>query len=85
MSNIEDDNNQGEINVNHRKYNADDDDISEFHTNVNSDNSEGRSKTQSSVSESCNTFFNKLNKTNYLKLNTAKKINHYQKLLISQI
>ena len=60
MSNIEDDNDQGEINFNHRKYNADDDDISEFHTNVNSDNSEDRSKTQNVVSESCNTFFNKL-------------------------
>ena len=42
MSNIEDDNNQGEINVNHRKYNADDDDISEFNNNVNSDNSKDR-------------------------------------------
>ena len=61
MSNVEDDNNQGEMNTNHRKYNADDDDISEFHTNVNSDNSEGRSKTQTIVNESCNTFFNKLN------------------------
>ena len=42
MSNIEDDNNQGEINVNHRKYNADDDDISEFNNNDNSDNSKDR-------------------------------------------
>ena len=61
MSNTEDDNNQGKINTNHRKNNADDDDISEFHTNVNSDNAEGCSKTQTVVSESCNTFFNKLN------------------------
>ena len=45
MSNVEDDNNHGEINANHRKYNADDDDISEFYTNVNSDNSEEHSKT----------------------------------------
>ena len=60
MSNVEDDNNQGKINGKHRKYNVDDDDIWEFHTNVNSDNSEG-SKTQTFVSESCNTFFNKLN------------------------
>ena len=59
MSNVEDDKNQGIINTNHRKYNADDDDISEFHTNVNSDNSEGRSKTQTVISESCNTIFNK--------------------------
>ena len=61
MPNIEDDNNQGEINTNHRKNNAYDDDISEFHTNVNSDNAEGRSKTQTVVSEFYNTFFNKLN------------------------
>ena len=61
MSNVEDDNNQGEINVNHRNDNADDDDTSEFHTNVNSDNSEERSNTQTAVRESCNTFFNKLN------------------------
>ena len=66
MSNIEDDNNQGKINTNHRKNNADDDDISEFHTNVNSDNAEGRSKTQTVVSESCNIFFNKLNQINHL-------------------
>ena len=46
MSNVEDDNNQGETNINHRNYNADNDDISEFHTNVNNDNSEGRSKTK---------------------------------------
>ena len=38
ISTAEDDNNQGEINVNHRKHNADDDDISEFNINVNSDN-----------------------------------------------
>ena len=56
MSNVEDDNNQGEINNNHRNYNADDDDKSEFHTKGNSDNSGGRSKT------SCNKVFNKLNK-----------------------
>ena len=61
MSNVEDDNNQREINTNHLKYNTDDDDISELHTTINSDNSEGRSKTQTVVSESCNTFFNKLN------------------------
>ena len=61
MSNVEDDNNQGEINTNHLKYNTDDDDISELHTTINSDNSEGRSKTQTVVSESCNKFFNKLN------------------------
>ena len=60
MSNVENDNHQGEINTNHRHYNADDDDISEFHTNVNSDNSEGLSKSQTVVSESCNTLFNKL-------------------------
>ena len=62
MSNIEDDNNQGEINTNHRKYNADDDDISEFHNNVNSDNPEERSKTQTVVTESCNKVFIKLNR-----------------------
>ena len=62
ISNIEDDNNQGEINTNHRKYNADDDDISEFHNNVNSDNLEERSKTQTVVSESCNTFVIKVNR-----------------------
>ena len=45
-SNIEDDNNQGEINTKHRKYNADDDDILELHNNVNSDNSEDRSRIQ---------------------------------------
>ena len=66
MSNVEDDNNQGEINNNHRNYNADDDDKSEFHTKVNSDNSEGRSKTKTVVSESCNKVFNKLNKNNHL-------------------
>ena len=43
MSNIEDDNNQRENNVNHRKYNADDDGISDFNTNLSSDNSEDRS------------------------------------------
>ena len=42
---VEDDNNQGEINVNHRKYNADDDDISDFNTHLNSDNSEDNSNT----------------------------------------
>ena len=62
ISNVKDDNNQGEINTNHRKYNADDDDISEFHNNVTSDNSEEHSKTQTVVSESCNTFANKLNR-----------------------
>ena len=39
MSKVEDDNNQGEINTNNRKYNPDDDNISEFNNNVNSDNS----------------------------------------------
>ena len=33
MSNVEDDNNQGEINTKHRNYNADNDDVSEFYTN----------------------------------------------------
>ena len=45
MSIVEDDNNQREINVNHRNYNADDDDISDFNTHLNSDNSEDRSNT----------------------------------------
>ena len=36
--------------------------ISKFHNNVTSDNSEGHSKTQSVVSESYNTFSNKLNR-----------------------
>ena len=58
---VEDDNNQGEINVNHRKYNADDDDISDFNTHLNSYNSEDRSNTQTVVSESCNTIFKKFN------------------------
>ena len=62
VSNVKYDNNQGEIITNNRKYNADDDDISEFHNNVNSDNSEECSKTQTVVSESCNTFFNKSNR-----------------------
>ena len=63
ISNVEDDNNQGEINTNHRKYNADDDDdISELHNNVTSDNSDEYFKTQNVVSESCNTFSNKLNR-----------------------
>ena len=61
MSNVEDDNNQGEINVNHRKYNVDDDDILEFNTNVNSDISKDRSNIQTVVNESYNTCFNKLN------------------------
>ena len=61
MSNVADNNNQGEINVNHRKYNAEDD-ISEFNTSINSDNSEDRSNTQTVVSESYNIFFIKLNK-----------------------
>ena len=39
VSNVENDNNQGEINTNNRKYNPDDDNISEFNNNVNSDNS----------------------------------------------
>ena len=59
---VEDYNNLGEINTNHRKYNADGDDISEFHNNVTRDNSEEYSKTQTVVSESCNTFANKLNR-----------------------
>ena len=63
MSNVEDDNNQGEINTNNRKYNPDDDDISEIHNNVNSDNSEEHSKTQTVVSESCNTFVIKWNRS----------------------
>ena len=66
MSNIEDNNNQGERNTNYRKYNPDDNDILEFHTNFNNNNSEGRSKTQTVVSESCNIFFNKLNQINHL-------------------
>ena len=57
---VEDYNNPGEINTNYRKYNADDDDILEFHNNVTSDNSEEHSKTQTVVSESCKTFANKL-------------------------
>ena len=61
ISNVEDDDNHGEINVNHRKYNDDDDDISEFNTNVNSDNSKDRWNIQTVVNESCNTCFNKLN------------------------
>ena len=59
--NVADNNNQGEINVNHRKYNADDD-ISEFNTSINSDKLEDRSNTQSVVSESYNIFFIKMNK-----------------------
>ena len=66
ISNVEDDNNQGEINTNHLKYNAYDDDISEFHNNVNSVNSENRFKTQTIDSESCNTFVIKLNQINHL-------------------
>ena len=63
ISNVEDGNNQGEINTNYRKYNGDDDDdISKFHNYVNSDNSEERSKTQTVVSESCNTCVIKLNR-----------------------
>ena len=58
---IKEHNNIEEINNNSRIYNADGDDISEFHNNVNSDNSEERSKTQTIVSESCNTFVIKLN------------------------
>ena len=72
MSNVEDDNNQGKINDKHRKYNADDDDISQFHTNVNSDNSEG-SKTQTFVSESCNTCFNKLNQNQSSEITYCEK------------
>ena len=66
ISNVEDDNNQGEINTNHLKYNAYDYDISEFHNNVNSVNSDNRSKTQTVDSESCNTFVIKLNQINHL-------------------
>ena len=40
MLNIENDINEGDINVNQRKYDAGDDNISEFNTNINSDNSE---------------------------------------------
>ena len=36
MLNVEDNINEGDINVNHRKYDAGDDDISEFNTNINS-------------------------------------------------
>ena len=56
ISNVEDDNNQGERNTNNRKYNTDDDDISEFHNNVNSDNSEEHSETRIVVSEFRYTF-----------------------------
>ena len=62
VSNVEDDNNQGELNINNRKYNTADDDILEFHNNVNCDNSEEHSKIQTVVSESCNTFVIKLNR-----------------------
>ena len=85
MSIVEDNINQGKININHRKYNADDDDISDFNTHLNSDNSEDRSKTLTVVSESCNTNFKKSTKINHLTIHTAKKMNRYQKLLISQI
>ena len=61
MSNVEDNNNQGEINNNYRTYITDDDDISEFNIKNNSDNSEDRSNMKSVVSEFCNTFFIKLN------------------------
>ena len=58
----EDDNNQGEINVNHQHYNADDDDdISGCNTHLDSDNSEDRFNTQTVVSKLCNTIFKKFN------------------------
>ena len=52
---------------NRREYNEDGDEIPEFHHSYNSDpnpndNSEERSKTQTVVSESCNTFAKELNR-----------------------
>ena len=81
ISNVEDDDNHGEINVNHRKYNDDDDDISEFNTNVNSDNSEDRSNTQTVVSKSCNTFFMKLNKHKSLDITYGEENDSLPKII----
>ena len=67
-------NNIEEINNNSRIYNADGDDISEFHNDVTSDDSEVHSKTQTIISESCNTFANKL-KQNKSSGITRNKVN----------
>ena len=84
-SNVEDNNKQGEINTNHRKYNADDDDISEFHNNDNSDNSEELSKTQTIVSESCNTLFIQLNRNKSSGITCNEENESLPTILFSQI
>ena len=77
----EDDNNQGEINVNHQHYNADDDDISGCNTQLDSDNSEDRSNTQTVVSKSCNTFFMKLNKHKSLDITCGEENDSLPKIV----
>ena len=47
---VEEYNNLGKINTNHRNYNLDGDNISEFHNDVTTDNSEECSKKQTVVS-----------------------------------
>ena len=63
---------------NRREYNKDGDEIPEFHHSYNSDpnpddNSEERSKTQTVVSESCNTFAKELNRKESSKQTSNKE------------
>ena len=53
MLNNEDDISEGHINVNHRKYDAGDDNMSEFNTNISSDNSEYHSISQTVLNQLC--------------------------------
>ena len=63
MLNVEDGINEGDLNINHRKYDAGDGNISEFKTDINSDNSEDHSISQTVVSQFFLTAYNKYNKT----------------------
>ena len=82
MSNVEDNNNQGELNINYRKYNTADDDILEIHNNVNCDNSEEHSKIQTVVSESCNTFVIKLNRNKSSRITCNKENESLPKTIV---
>ena len=71
--NVEDDINEGDINVNHRKYDAGNDNMSVFNTNTNSDNSDDHSISQTVVSQLCLTVFNKFNNNKSSDITCDKK------------
>ena len=73
MLNVEDGINEGDVNVNHRKYDAGNDNMSVFNTNTNSDNSDDHSISQTVVSQLCLTVFNKFNNNKSSDITCDKK------------